>query len=216
MFFKGKPPCDGRGRHQNRPRRVPQEAIDKIKEHIGSLKGQKSHYSINNTRRIYLPEDLNIPKMYGLFTARYPKVQVKISTYRAVFNDHFNVGFGYPRADTCSQCDEFKASERSLNAKLSGMTEGQDKTETLEELNKITTANTVHKKRADVFYQHKRACRAKAQKQPTHGAICMDYQKQLPVPNVTTNDVYYSRQLSCITFNIHELGTGRSYFFCIR
>ena len=111
MFFKGKPPCDGRGRHQNRPRRVPQEAIDKIKEHIGSIKGQKSHYSNNNTRRIYLPEDLNIPKMYGLFTARYPEVQVKISTYRAVFNDHFNVGFGYPRADTCSQCDEFKASE---------------------------------------------------------------------------------------------------------
>ena len=61
------------------------------------------------------------------------------------------------------------------------MTEGQDKTETLEELKKITTDNTVHKKRADVFYKHKRTCRAKAQKQPTHGAICMEYQNQLPV-----------------------------------
>ena len=32
-------------------------------------------------------------------------------------------------------------------------------------------------------------------------------------PNKTTNDVYYKRQLTCITFNIHVLSTKDSYFY---
>lgn len=43
----------------------------------------------------------------------------------------------------------------------------------------------------------------------------MDYQKNFPVPNITTNDVriYYKRQLTLCMFNIHILSTDESYFF---
>jgi len=41
----------------------------------------------------------------------------------------------------------------------------------------------------------------------------MDYQKTIPLPNVPTNDVYYCRQLSMFSFNIHVLSSGMSYFF---
>lgn len=33
------------------------------------------------------------------------------------------------------------------------------------------------------------------------------------MPNITTNDVYYKRQLSVYIFNIHVLSTGDSIFY---
>lgn len=38
----------------------------------------------------------------------------------------------------------------------------------------------------------------------------MYYQRNLPIPNLSTNDVYYKRQLS---FNVYELATGRSVWY---
>ena len=45
-------------------------------------------------------------------------------------------------------------------------------------------------------------------------AITMDFQKNLNLPNISTNDVYYRRQLSFYSFNIHILSTGQSFFYC--
>lgn len=42
----------------------------------------------------------------------------------------------------------------------------------------------------------------------------MDYQKKLPVPIISTDLVYYKRQLTVNLFNIHNLATGEAYFFC--
>ncbi|GFS20968.1 voltage-dependent calcium channel unc-36 [Elysia marginata] len=46
-------------------------------------------------------------------------------------------------------------------------------------------------------------------------AACFDFWKNLPSPNVTTRDIYYKRQLSTYTFNVHELGsnTGRLFTY---
>lgn len=41
----------------------------------------------------------------------------------------------------------------------------------------------------------------------------MDFQRNLPLPNISTNDVYYKRQLSFYTFNIHQLSDCRSVFY---
>lgn len=43
--------------------------------------------------------------------------------------------------------------------------------------------------------------------------IVFDYAKNYPVPNITTNDVYYKRQLSVYLFNIHVLSTGQSVYY---
>lgn len=42
----------------------------------------------------------------------------------------------------------------------------------------------------------------------------MDYQKNLPVPNKTTNDIYYKRQLTCNVINVHLLASKESFFYC--
>ncbi|XP_031330335.1 uncharacterized protein LOC116161205 [Photinus pyralis] len=41
----------------------------------------------------------------------------------------------------------------------------------------------------------------------------MDYQRNLPTPNISTNDVYYKRQLSFYSFNIHRLSDADSVFY---
>lgn len=41
----------------------------------------------------------------------------------------------------------------------------------------------------------------------------MDFQKNLPFPNIATNDVYYKRQLSFYSFNIHQLSDRDSLFY---
>lgn len=44
-------------------------------------------------------------------------------------------------------------------------------------------------------------------------AVCMDFQKNLPVPNITSNDVYYKRQLPVYSFNVHVLASNKSVFY---
>ena len=199
--------------HENRPNRVPDETTKKIKEHISSIKGQRSHYSVNRSNRVYLPPELNITKLHGMFLEKHPDHPVSLAAYRSVFNNSFNISFGYPRSDTCSTCDEYKSSKADLDNRLLNVHGGDERAEILEKIRKLDTENDEHKRSADIFYQRKRQSRTNAQQSETHAAFCMDFQKNLPAPNLSTNDVYYKRQLTCITFNIHCLASRHSYFY---
>lgn len=42
----------------------------------------------------------------------------------------------------------------------------------------------------------------------------MDFQKNLNMPNISTNDVFYRRQLSLYSFNIYVLSNSDSVFYC--
>lgn len=52
-----------------------------------------------------------------------------------------------------------------------------------------------------------------AKKIPDLEAIVMDYQRNLTIPNITTNDVNYHRQLNFISFNIYVLSDESSIFY---
>lgn len=41
----------------------------------------------------------------------------------------------------------------------------------------------------------------------------IDFQENLPTPNITTNGVYYRRQLNFISFNIHILSHSVFYTY---
>lgn len=72
---------------------------------------------------------------------------------------------------------------------------------------------TLHLKKAEKFYKLKKNYRKKSMKTDTIEAISIDYQKNLPTPNITTNDAYYRRQLNFNTFNVHILSSGQSIFY---
>ena len=104
-----------RVRYSNQPHRLKPEELQAVIDHIQSFRGRKSYYAMGATMKIYLPEDLNVAKMHQTFVNFCPAREVSIKRYRHVFNTTFNIGFGYPRKDTCNICDELK--QKMLHAK---------------------------------------------------------------------------------------------------
>lgn len=64
LVLTGDAPIDKRGKHQNRPKKISDMTTNTVCQFIGSLKGRKSHYSLKDSQKIYLPEDLNIKKLH--------------------------------------------------------------------------------------------------------------------------------------------------------
>lgn len=123
-------------------------------------------------------------------------VLIFLFLFRKIFTEKFNIGFGYPRKDTCSTCDE-------LTVKLNSAPTPE-----------LVAEKELHLRKARVFYDRKAAAKSAAQQSETKAALVFDYQKNLSCPNITTNDVYYKRQLSFYSFNVHNLATDDGYFYC--
>ncbi|XP_072402450.1 uncharacterized protein [Diabrotica undecimpunctata] len=151
--------------------------------------------------------------MYNMYTD-LDVGSVSYEYYRKIFNHNFNIKFGYPRSDTCSSCDKFNAEKLSLQRKLENTPMTDGKVELMQQLKNLEIQNELHLRKAEVFYARKRAARKRSMKVTDYESIAMDFQKNLPLPNITTNDVYYKRQLAFYSFNIHVLSTADSYFYC--
>ncbi|GFS25892.1 hypothetical protein ElyMa_005195300 [Elysia marginata] len=204
-----------RGHHANRPHAMTDEERGLIISHIQSFRGRVSHYSRRKTRKVYLPEDINISKMHAMFVEKHPNVKCSYDTYRDTFNNKFNISFGYPRKDTCTTCDKLKVKLDSLNCKLNQTSLDSDTSIDLQRRkDRITATLELHQRKGEVFYERKKASRIEAQNNDDVEAVCFDFQKNLPLPNVTTQDVYFSRQLSFYSFNIHILSSDKVFFYC--
>lgn len=70
-----------------------------------------------------------------------------------------------------------------------------------DELKRFPILNNLHKRKAQTFYDRKKNARIKSKTDVEFQTIAMDYQKNMSLPNITTNDVYYKRQLSIYSFN---------------
>jgi len=168
-----KPAC--RGKHSNRPKKMSNEKIEQVKEHIQLFPAHSSHYSRHhNPHRIYLSPDLNINRMYSLYKSwciekNYEPVSAR--SYREVFNTQFNLGFGVPKSDTCTQCDLGVSSEHKAAAEEAFAVQKQDK-----EMAKSTDS---------VYY------------------ITFDLQKTLPLPKLSTSIAFYLRQLWLYNLGIY-------------
>lgn len=210
----GLPPLDMRGKHSSRPNKLPDDVVNSVIEHIQSFKSRKSHYGLAKSQKRYLPEELNVSKMFCLYKKAFPDNKISLEKYREIFNIKFNLTFGYPRCDTCSTCDEFTVQIESVHSKLSLPTTTRNEVLKLNyELKNLLQKKELHLKRADSFYKLKKNARLAAQKDKTKEAIAMDFQKNLPLPNISTNDVYYRRQLSFYMFNIHQLSDSEAIFY---
>ena len=201
----GMTPKDKRGQHSSKLRSLPDTTYQHVFDHINSFKGRLSHYSLGDSKKLYLPEELNIKKMFDMFKQVYPTEKVSYETYRNIFNTKFNISFGYPRSDTCSTCDRFTAEVNRLR------TEGTP--EAAVAIRNLEIKDQLHKRQAEAFYDRKRTARRRDRTSNDFIAVAMDYQKNVYLPNIPTNDVYYMRQLSMYSFNIHVLGTAQSLFY---
>ncbi|XP_046678028.1 uncharacterized protein LOC124365935 [Homalodisca vitripennis] len=151
--------------------------------------------------------------MHQMFQTKYPNAKVSYETYRQCFCSDFNISFGYPRTDTCSKCDELTAKITGLQKQLKNNRESDDVANINKEITSLENEAKLHKIKADVFYKRKTRAKQLCKQSVEHEAISMDFGKNLQLPNITTNDIYYKRQLSMYAFNIHELSSAKSIFY---
>lgn len=191
------PPKDNRGKHKYRPHAISDETKNMIIDHITSLKGRESHYSLKHSRKIYLPEELNITKIFHLFKEQNPWIKDSLyETDRQIFNNNFNIGFGYPRTDTCSTCDEFKVQKKILEFELKSSLSDTEKRTIDTNLIGMESDKNIHLLRANRWYKLKRQAKFRKIIDNTKESIVYNYARNHQVPNITTNDVYYKKQLS--------------------
>lgn len=213
LAFLGEVRPDQRGKHGNHWNKLPEETTAKIEEFLASLKGRKSHYSLHDSKKIYLPEDLNIKKLFDMYTEKNVNHKVSYEKFRNIFETKFNIAFGYPRKDTCSTCDVFKVELTALETKLTNCSDDNERKNVAQKLEVKSKEKVLHLKKAEKFYSLKRKFRKNAQRSHDMEAIVIDFQKNLPCPNISTNDVYYRRQLNFISFTIHVLSNSKVVFY---
>lgn len=211
LVTTGKPHVDNRGTHKNRPHKISDEDHQAMMEFFGSLKGRKAHYSLKDTKKVYLPENLNVKKLLALFLQKY-NTEISYEKFRQTFVENFNISFGYPRTDTCAKCDEQKIKEDSISKSLENCTD-EHRPKLEEELRQLKTAMKLHKLKADTFYKRKRDARKKSRKSFKTEAIAVDFGRNLCIPDISTSEVYFRRQLSFYVFNVHVLGSGVAVFY---
>ena len=183
-------PSDKRGKHGNR-NRIPKDAIQYVKNHISSFPTYMSHYSrVNNPNKRYLSPGLSLGKMYQLYCEHCAENNVecvKEWCYRRVFNTDFNLSFHHPRSDTCNKCDML----HNLITYESDVEKKQELQFQME-LHQRKAELARHIKQADMNKHDESSC-----------ALSFHLQKTLPTPCLTSNRVYYSRQLWVYNLGIH-------------
>lgn len=183
---------DNRGKHDNRPRNIPDADLELVVNHISSFPCQENHYSRNSNKKRCLSPDLSITKMYKLFLTKYPDTNVKLHFYRSTFHERFNLRFGVPRSDTCKVCDKYYI---QMAATVND-----------EELKQLQLQSTLHHNKADKAYKTLAEDTKAAKDNHNIVVLCVDLQQVIFTPNLSHSDVYYLRQYSNYNFCIHDMG----------
>lgn len=147
-----------------------------------------------------------------MFKDLNPECNVSYESCRTIFCTEFNLAFGYPRYDTCSQCDLYSAKISCLKSEQQSAKDNETKEKLEIEIKNITSDKDIHLLKADEWYKIKRKAKRNSRKDKTKEAIVFDYAKNYHVPNITTNDVYYKRHLFlcsismyCLTDNVFSM-----------
>ena len=94
-------------------------------------------------------------------------------------DEEYNIGFGYPRSDTCEKC---------YLLKLAG-----DNAKTEEERSEVQTELASHHQKAAQGYASLRADSHRSKTDPSSCVITFDLQQNLPVPMLTHGSMFYLR-----------------------
>ena len=113
--------------------------------------------------------------MHQLFEAQN-HVYTSYSLYYSVFSKDFDLGFGHPATDACSDCAKYKLKITDPN-----LTQTEKKME--------TASFILHRRRARVFYD------LLGRVAEDHVTVCFDMMQNMVLPKTPIGQAYYSRQL---------------------
>lgn len=205
VLEKQKDISDGRGKHDNHPKKIPKETIDKVHDFISNLPTESSHYCrTDNKHRKYLAANLSIAKLHRFFLKTYPDLNniLHYDKFREIFNHDFNLSFGTPRKDICNVCEKYK-----VDIKSAELAKDDHKVQQLK------SEKELHLTNAQEFFDKLKASETNTDDHVL--SLCFDYQKNLPLPVTNVQDEYYRRQLWLHNFGIHNIkeGTATMYLY---
>lgn len=182
FLANGTPPKEGRGGDRIKDKNSNKKKA--IEMFVESLTCTESHYCRSKTVvRKYLPCELNIRKLHKMYNESVDEqLKVRECFFRNYVNSHYNIGFGTPLTDMCSDC--LKTQEKL-------------KTEANQNVRKeLMLANRVHKLKAQAFYRFlKTEC-------DNIQSFSFDCQKNLALPKLADQSAYFSQQFNLYNFTV--------------
>jgi hypothetical protein len=182
--------------------KLPQQDVDKVKSHINSFPRYMSHYCRKDNPDVrFLPQSLNLALMHRMYKSdciNDDSKAVSEAMYRNIFHGSFNLKFQRPKKDTCTKCDSFETQLCALRQLQGEQVE--------EKIATLTAERDLHHKYVENARSELQADRLAA-KDPNHKSkvITFDLQSTLPTPRLSTNVIFYKRQLMVYNLGIHDL-----------
>lgn len=100
---------ENRGRYPRR--KLDDNVISFIHDHISSFPTIESHYLRQQTKRIFIDGFLTLSEMYRMYVQKCindGRPYAQEHKYREIFNYNFNIGFHIPRKDQCAICHQYE------------------------------------------------------------------------------------------------------------
>lgn len=192
------PPCDRRGKAPAANKTSPNK-IAELKAFIEKFPKYESHYALHKSKnRKYLGPDLNITKLYSLYTKEVAN-PVSNFVFRKIFNEEFNLSFHPPISDSCRKCDAYAIKIKAAETEA-------DKRNLEQELE-------LHQRKASSARTGLQRDTELAKNNPEVTVITFDLMKTLPTPLLSTGVCYYKRQLWTYCFGIHNMANDDVYTF---
>ena len=182
------------------------EDIYAIRKHINSFPQYVSHYCRRDSPGAkYLPQYLNLALMYRMYKEDNGEKSVSESMYRKIFKRDLNLKFQLPKKDTCTKCDAYQA---QLNGLLSQPQKGPEAAQTQAQVESMECQRNTHQECAQMARNSLKSDRMLAkQSDGNKFVITFDLHSTLPTPRLSSNIVYYKRQLMVYNLGIHDCNT---------
>ena len=190
---------DKTGLYKNRPNKTPETQLKIVREHISTLEKVTSHYCRKDTKKEYLPANLNQAKLYRLYCEYcigLNSMPVSKYIYTDIFNNEFNLAFHKPLKDQCDVCVSFDNACQEEKVKMKAMFESHLRNKELARLNK-SKDKEMAKKNIDKDVV----------------VCCFDLEEVLLTPHSFESCLYYSRRLNTYNFTIYDMGSADGHCF---
>lgn len=175
---------DQRGKHGNR-KKIDEEILVSVRNHINSIPRVDSHYLRKDTTRQFIDGGLTIAEMHRHYSAERSAMKMppaNYDTYARIFNTEFNIGFFLPKKDQCDQCETYKNSPN-------------------DEKEKLEDAYLLHQEEKELSRLEKETDKERNKRGEIRLAV-YDLQAVLPVPMGQTSAFYYKSRLNCFNFTV--------------
>ncbi|XP_073953172.1 uncharacterized protein [Choristoneura fumiferana] len=189
---------DMRGRHNNRPHKLPDSVHNSVKDHINSLTPIESHYCRKSTSKKYLDGHLSYTRLHQEYliwydTEKYGNQKATFRQYSDIVNTNFNIGFHSPKKDQCDKCHTY--------ANLLIPTEDQERD------------HKIHLALKDAARAIKDLDKAASQNDPSIITACFDMQKVLNCPHGEVSVFYYKRRLNIYNLTVFDMANKLGFCY---